>query len=111
MPRPDVCPGYLAQIEDLFGVQHLTITDRVTVRHWNTAISFAATGRALALCPASIVAGAINVAIVPLQEEVELVTWILYADGEPSPAASLALAVAASVEAGAKSPVELETDV
>ncbi len=58
LPRPDVCPGYLTQIEGLFSARRLNIAHRVTVKHWNTAVSFAATGRAVALCPASIVAGA-----------------------------------------------------
>lgn len=99
LPPPDVCPGYLTQIEGMFGQQRLTIADRVTVKHWNTAVSFAATGRAIALCPASIVAGATGAAVVPVEDEVELITWILYPDGEPSAAVSLALEVAALVSA------------
>lgn len=99
LPRSDVCPGYLTQIEDLFGAQHLTIAERVTVRHWNTAVSFAATGRAIALCPASIVAGATGAAVVPLKDEVELTTWMLYPEGEPSAAVSLALEIASLVAA------------
>ncbi len=87
LPRPDACPGYLAQIEGMFSQQQLTIADRVTVKHWNTAVSFAATGRAIALCPASIVAGATGAAVVPIEDEVELITWMLYREGEPSDAA------------------------
>lgn len=99
LPRPDVCPGYLAQIEDLFATRGLTIAHRVTVKHWNTAVSFAATGRAVALCPASIVAGATGAAVVPVQDEVELITWMLYPEGEPSAAVSLALEMASLVKA------------
>lgn len=99
LPWPDVCPGYLIQIEAIFRQQRLTIDDRVTVKHWNTAVSFAATGRAIALCPASIVAGATGAAVVPVQDEVELVTWMLYPEGEPSAAISLALEVASLVSA------------
>lgn len=99
LPRPDVCPGYLTQIEELFHARRLTIARRVTVTHWNTAVSFAATGRAIALCPASIVAGATGAAVVPVEDEVGLITWMLYPDGEPSAAVSLALEVAALVSA------------
>lgn len=94
LPRPDDCPGYLTQIEAIFGQRQLTIADRVTVKHWNTAVSFAATGRAIALCPASIVAGTIGAAVVPVQDEVELITWMLYPAGESSAAVSLAIEVA-----------------
>ena len=99
LPRSDVCPGYLAQIEDLFAARRLIIAHRVTVRHWNTAVSFAATGRAVALCPASIVAGATGAAVVPVEDEVELMTWMLYPEGEPSSAVLLALEVASLVSA------------
>jgi len=111
LPRPDVCPGYLAQIEAVFDAQQLTISDRVTVRHWNTAVSFAATGRAVALCPASIVSGAIGAAVVPIQHGVELITWMLYPEGEPSAAVSLALEVASLVSADTWSRVVLEPGV
>ncbi len=99
LPRPDVCPGYLTQIEELFSARRLTIADRVTVRHWNTAVSFAATGRAIALCPASIVAAAAGAAVVPVEDEVELITWLFYPEGEPSAAVSLALELASLVSA------------
>ncbi len=110
LPRPDICPGYLTQIEDLFAARGLTIAHRVTVRHWNTAVSFAATGRAVALCPASIVAGATGAAVVPVQDEVQLMTWMLYPEGEPSAAVSLALEVAALVSADTWSRVVCERD-
>ncbi len=99
LPRPDDCPGYLTQIEDLFGARGLTIAHRVTVRHWNTAVSFAATGRAVALGPASIVAGATGAAVVPVQDEVQLITWMVYPEGEPSAAVALALELASLVSA------------
>lgn len=110
LPRPDVCPGYLTQIEDLFAARRLTIGHRVNVRHWNTAVSFAATGRAVALCPASIVAGATGAAVVPVKDEVELTTWMLYPEGEPSAAVSLALEVASLVSADTWSRVVPEGD-
>lgn len=108
LPRADVCPGYLRQIEDLFSARGLAIADRVTVRYWNTALSFAATGRAVALCPASIVAGATGAAVVPVEDEVELMTWMLYPEGEPSAAVSLALEVASLVSAETWSRVVFE---
>ena len=102
LPRPMICPGYLTQVEDLFRRHQVGIDDRVTVHHWNTAVSFAATGRAVALCPASFVNGATSVAAVPLTTpDAELVTWLLYCDGEESPAVALVLKIAALVDADA----------
>ena len=102
LPRPSICPGYLAQVEDLFRRYQVVINNRVAVNHWNTAISFAATGRALALCPASFVSGATSVAVVPLTApDAELVTWMLYSGAEDSPAVSLVLETAALIDADA----------
>ena len=101
LPRPIMCPGYLAQVEDLFQRHQIAIDKRVTVNHWNTAISFAATGRALALCPSSFVSAATSVAVVPLTPDAELVTWMLYSGVEDSPAVSLVLEVAALIDADA----------
>jgi DNA-binding transcriptional LysR family regulator len=101
LPRPSVCPGYLAQIEGLFGRHDVTIADRTTVRHWNTAVSFAAAGKAVALLPASFVTGNTSVAIVPIKEpDAELVTWLLYREGDDSPAVSAVLEVASLVDGG-----------
>ena len=100
LPRSIICPGYLAQVEELFRRHQVGIDNRVTVHHWNTAVSFAATGRALALCPASFVSGATSVAVVPLTaSDAELVTWLLYSGVEDSPAVSLVLEIAALVDA------------
>ena len=102
LPRPTTCPGYLAQIEDLFQRHQVGIEDRMTVNHWNTAISFAGAGRALAICPSSFVSGATSVAVVPLSApDAELVTWMLYSDVEDSPAVSLVLEIAALMDADA----------
>ncbi len=99
LPRPTICPGYLSQIEELFLCHRVGIDNRVTVHHWNTAVSFAATGRALALCPASFVNGATPVAVVPLTApDAELVTWMLYSNSKDSPSVSLILEVAALVD-------------
>jgi len=100
LPRESICPGYLAQIEGLFRRHRVSLAGQITVRHWNTAVSFAATGRALALCPASLVNGATSVALVPLAEaDAELVTWLLYPEAERSPAAAMVLDLAASIDA------------
>jgi len=104
LPRPSVCPGYLKQIEDLFGRHGVPIVDRESVRHWNTAVSFAAAGKAIALFPASFVSGNTSVAVVPIEEpDAELVTWLLYREGDDSPAVSVVLEVAALVGAEASS--------
>ena len=102
LPRPTICPGYLVQIGDLFQRHRVSIQNSVTVNHWNTAISFAASGRALALCPSSFVNGATSVAVVPLTApDAELVTWMLYSGLENSPAVSLVLEIAALIDADA----------
>ena len=86
LPRPSVCPGYLAQVEGLFRRHDVPIVERVHARHWNTAVSFAAAGRAVALFPASFVNGNTSVAVVPMAEsDAELVTWLLYRDGRERP--------------------------
>lgn len=91
-------PGCLAQIESLFDRHRIQPAERRIVRHWNTAVSFAATGHAIALCPVTMVHAATAVVMVPLEEEdAELSTWILYREGEPSPAVSLVLEIAAEV--------------
>ncbi len=102
LPHPTICPGYLAQIENLFERHQVNIEDRITVNHWNTAVSFAAAGRALALCPSSFVSGATSVAVVPLTApDAELVTWMLYLGAEDSPAVSLVLEMASLIDADA----------
>ena len=98
LPSPSICPGYLAQVEALLERHHTHIGERATVRHWNTAVSFAATGRALALAPASFVIGATSVAVIPVVEvDAKLVTWALHPE-ELSPAVSLVLEIAAMVD-------------
>ena len=104
LPRPNVCPGYLAQIEHLLERHQVRVAERVNVRHWNTAVSFASTGRALALVPASFVSGATSVAVIPLAEsDTRLITWLLHRE-ESSPAVSLVLEVAALVDADGGTP-------
>lgn len=98
MPSIDERPGYLAQIEGLLDAHGVRPAERRNVRHWNTAVSFAATGRAIALCPMTMVHTATAVAVVPIEEQdAELATWLLYRDDESSPAVSLVLKIAAEV--------------
>ena len=98
LPTADGCPGYLAQIETLLRRHEIWPAQRMDVRHWNTAVSFAATGLALALCPATMVHTSNAVAIVPIAEaDAELTTWLLYREGELSPSVSLVLEVAAEL--------------
>ena len=101
LPRPTTCPGYLTQIEQLLERHQVRVAERVTIRHWNTAVSFASSGRALALVPASFVSSATSAAAVPLVEaDARLITWLLHRE-EPSPAVSLVVEIAALVDANA----------
>ena len=100
LPSPAECPGYLAQVQELLDRHGVRPADRRDVRHWNTAVSFAATGHAIALCPVTMVQSATAVVVVPIEEEdAALVTWLLYREAEPSPAVSLVLEIAAEVAA------------
>ncbi len=102
LPTVAECPGYLAQIESLLFRHHIRPAQRMDVRHWNTAVSFAATGRSIALCPTTMVHTSTAVAIVPIVEaDAELTTWLLYREGELSPAVSLVLDVASELAADA----------
>lgn len=98
LPSTAEHPGCLAQMEELLVRHEVRPAQRRVVRHWNTAVSFAATGHAIALCPVTMIHTATAVVMVPLEEEdAELVTWILYPEGEPSPAVSLVLEIASEV--------------
>ncbi len=102
LPSNNECPGYLAQIESLLARHQVRPAQRMNVRHWNTAVSFAATGRAIALCPTTMVHASNAVAIVPIAEDdAELTTWLLYRAGEVSPSVSLVLDVASELAADA----------
>ena len=69
LPMSEECPGYLAQIDALLDRYEVRPSERRKVRHWNTAVSFAATGHAIALCPVTMVHTASSVAVVPIEEE------------------------------------------
>lgn len=100
LPSPAECPGYLMQIEDLLGRHQVRPAGRRAVRHWNTAVSFAATGYAIALCPITMVHASGGVLTLPIDEEdAELVTWMLYREDESSPAVSLVLEMASEIAA------------
>jgi len=98
LPTVDECPGYLAQVERFLSRHEVRPAHRMTVRHWNTAVSFAATGRAIALCPTTMIHMSTAVAVIPIAEpDAELTTWLLYREGELSPAVSLVLDVASEL--------------
>ena len=100
MPSASLCPGYVAQIETLFSRHGLSISSRTAVRHWSTAVSFASTGRVIALCPHAFINGTTSVAAVPVAEtDAELVTWLHYSDLERSPAVALVLEIARLIDA------------
>ena len=105
LPSSAECPGYLSQIKSILERHHVTPANRRDVRHWNTAVSFAATGHAIALCPLTMVHAATAVVIVPIEEvDAELVTWLLYREDERSSAVSLVLEVAAALAGDAFAP-------
>lgn len=98
LPTADECPGYLAQVERFLSRHDVRPAHRVNTRHWNTAVSFAATGRAIALCPTTMIHTSTAVAIIPIAEpDAELTTWLLYREGELSASVSLVLDVASDV--------------
>lgn len=102
LPTVNECPGYLAQIEQILARHQVRPAHRMAVRHWNTAVSFAATGRAIALCPTTMVHTSTAVVVVPIvEEDAELTTWLFYREDEPSPSVSLVLDIASELAADA----------
>ena len=96
LPTANECPGYVAQIERMLARHQVRPAHRMDVRHWNTAVSFAATGRAIALCPTTMVHASTAVVVLPIvEDDAELTTWLYYREDEPSPSVSLVLDVAA----------------
>lgn len=103
LPRPETCPGYASQIEGLLKGHDVRAVETINTAHWNTAVSFVSTGRAVALFPSSLASGSTSVAVVAVEEkDAVLTTWLLYSDAELSPAASLVLGLAemVAVDAG-----------
>ncbi|MEA3264693.1 MAG: LysR family transcriptional regulator [Pseudomonadota bacterium] len=102
LPLKSTCPGYLLQIEQLFERHRLAINHRTTIMHWNTGVSFAATGRAVSLVPLSYAHALSSVVVIPIQEEdAEFVTWLFYDEAYTSSAVSLVLEAAELIDAGA----------
>lgn len=100
-----VFPGYAAQIDDLFARHDVRPSKRTIVKHQNTMVSFTSNGRGLALLPQSIAQGLTNVAVIPLAEsDAEMVSWLVYRDGDPSDAVSFAFEVASVIDAGGELP-------
>ena len=111
LPTIDQCPGYLAQVENFLSLHQVRLAHRMNVRHWNTAVSFAATGRAIALCPTTMVHTSSAVAIIPIAEDdAELTTWLLYRKDERSAAVSLVLDVASELARDAQLLSEAEVE-
>ena len=101
LPTASECPGYLSQIESLLLRYEVRPGQRMDVKHWNTAISFAATGLAIALCPTTMVHTSSAIATVPIVEaDAELATWLLCREGDLSPPVSLVLALASELVDG-----------
>lgn len=101
LPHPRSSPGYAAQVEALLQRYDVSTTKRSTVKHQNTMISFAATGRGLGFLPESIAQCMTTVAVVPLAEaDAEVVSWLLYREDDASDGLSFALEVAAVVGGG-----------
>lgn len=103
LPTADECPGYVAQVEALLKRHNVQLSGRRDVKHWNTGISFAATGLALGLAPRSMLHATDQVGLLALEEvDAVLVTWLLYRGDEPSSAVSLVLEIAADVASSAR---------
>lgn len=100
VPSASVSPGYAAQVEALLARHGIRLHSRRPVKHQNTMISLASTGRGFALLPKSIAHRLTTVAVLPLSDEVKIVSWLVYRDDEPSPEVSVALEVAEVIEAG-----------
>ena len=98
LPLESECPGYLVQVETLLNRHDVRPAERRNARHWNTAMSFAAIGHAIALCPTTMVQTATAVAVIPIEEaDANLVTYLLYREDEASPAVSLVLEIVAGL--------------
>ena len=105
MPHKGAMPGYAGQIEALLGTYEVRPLRTVVVRHQNTMVSFASTGRGLALLPESIAHGLTAVAVLPLVEaDAELVSWLVYREEESDGISSFALELAAVIDKGGDLP-------
>lgn len=106
-PHPGASPGYAGQIEALLGRHEVRPIKTIAVKHQNMMISFASTGRGLALLPESIAHGLTAVAVLPLHEvDAELVSWLVYREEDASDGVSFALEIAAVINAGGELPSE-----
>lgn len=100
MPNSTVSPGYAGQIQALLSSHGVRQGSRRPVKHQNTMISLASAGRGLAILPESVAHGLTAVAVLPLGDHAEIVSWLVYRDEEASPELSFALEVAAVIDAG-----------
>lgn len=101
MPHSGTSPGYVGQIEALFDRCDVRPAKTHIAKHQNMMVTFASTGRGLALLPESFAHGLTVVAVLPLVEpQAELVSWLLYREEDASDGVSFALEMAAAIEAG-----------
>lgn len=101
MPHRGAMPGYAGQIEALLGRYEVRPLRTAVVRHQNTMVTFASTGRGLALLPESIAHGLTAVVVLPLVEaDAELVSWFVYREEASSDGVSFALELAAVIDKG-----------
>jgi DNA-binding transcriptional LysR family regulator len=99
LPSSTEHPGYLSQVAGLLERYKIGFSDHRIVRHWSTAASFVSTTQSVALCPATMLHPNAAIAIVPLEEEdAVLQTWIFYQRSVLSPAVSLILKLAKTIE-------------
>ena len=105
MPHPHVAPGYTAQIEAILSRYDVRPSRKASVKHQNTMISFASTGRGMALLPESIAHGLTSVAVLSLSEEdAEVVSWLVYREEDASDGLSFALELASAIDSGGPLP-------
>lgn len=105
IPHAHASPGYAVQVQALLSRHGVRPAKHVTVKHQNTMVSFASTGRGIALLPESIAHGLTTVAVLPLNEgDAEIVSWLIYRDEGPSEPVSFALEVAAIIDEGGALP-------
>lgn len=100
-PHRQSGPGFDAQMHELLDRYCVRPARQLMVKHVSTAITYVATGRALALLPDCLATTQTVVVSVPLAEkDAEVVSWLLYREDDPSDAVSLALEVAAFLDHG-----------
>lgn len=105
--QPTASPGYAAQVEALLARYGVRSAKRHFVKHQNTMVSLASTGRGIALLPESIAHALTTVAVVPiLEEDAEVVSWLVYREEDESDGVAFALETASVIDRGEGLPSE-----